>query len=209
VTKSSSSLFWKLIAAHLRRCTEARLTCAKRTKAWMRRDLRVVPSLPDFLSIFLLLTTVAHDTTAASSSLPLACRLRRSIAKHTAFLESLTGLQRGVRRRARRRPLSNLMDVGPITGLFVTGPNWAVGSVCVAGGRSKGPAILVDKIAPGRGRGDGTTTPRRGSPVGLRREMGKGGDLWDDSALVHAFDRAVSTFKVRALVPGLGFWEMA
>jgi hypothetical protein len=33
--------------------------------------------------------------------------------------------------------------------------------------------------------------------------MGKGGDLWDDSALVHAFDRAVSTFKVRALVPGL------
>jgi hypothetical protein len=45
--------------------------------------------------------------------------------------------------------------------------------------------------------------------VGLRREMGKGGDLWDDSALVHAFDRAVSTFKVRALVPGLGFWEMA
>jgi hypothetical protein len=25
--------------------------------------------------------------------------------------------------------------------------------------------------------------------------MGKGGDLWDDSALVHAFDRAVSTFK--------------
>jgi hypothetical protein len=32
--------------------------------------------------------------------------------------------------------------------------------------------------------------------------MGKGGDLWDDSALVNAFDRAVSTFKVRALVQG-------
>jgi hypothetical protein len=32
--------------------------------------------------------------------------------------------------------------------------------------------------------------------------MGKGGDHWDDSALVNAFDRAVSTFKVRALVQG-------
>lgn len=30
-------------------------------------------------------------------------------------------------------------------------------------------------------------------------EMGKGGELWDDSALVDAFDRAVSTYKVRSL----------
>jgi hypothetical protein len=26
--------------------------------------------------------------------------------------------------------------------------------------------------------------------------MGKGGELWDDSALVDAFDHAVATFKV-------------
>ena len=29
-------------------------------------------------------------------------------------------------------------------------------------------------------------------------EMGKGGELWDDSALVDAFDHAVATYKVRA-----------
>jgi hypothetical protein len=28
--------------------------------------------------------------------------------------------------------------------------------------------------------------------------MGKGGELWDDSALVDAFDHAVATYKVRA-----------
>jgi hypothetical protein len=33
--------------------------------------------------------------------------------------------------------------------------------------------------------------------------MGKGGELWDDSALVDAFDRAVATYKVRLLVSGL------
>ena len=32
--------------------------------------------------------------------------------------------------------------------------------------------------------------------------MGKGGELWDDSALVDAFDRAVATYKVRLLVAG-------
>jgi hypothetical protein len=32
--------------------------------------------------------------------------------------------------------------------------------------------------------------------------MGKGGELWDDSALVDAFDRAMSTFKVCLLVSG-------
>ena len=32
--------------------------------------------------------------------------------------------------------------------------------------------------------------------------MGKGGELWDDSALVDAFDRAVATYKVRLLVTG-------
>jgi hypothetical protein len=31
-----------------------------------------------------------------------------------------------------------------------------------------------------------------------REEMGKGGELWDDSALVDAFDHAVATYKVRA-----------
>ena len=49
--------------------------------------------------------------------------------------------------------------------------------------------------------------------------MGKGGELWDDSALVDAFDRAMSTFKVclldfpdRCVSPpqllGLGFWVL-
>jgi len=46
----------------------------------------------------------------------------------------------------------------------------------------------------------------RGSREGERgrrdSEMGKGGELWDDSALVDAFDRAVATYKVRLLVTG-------
>ena len=46
----------------------------------------------------------------------------------------------------------------------------------------------------------------RGSREGERArrdsEMGKGGELWDDSALVDAFDRAVATYKVRLLVTG-------
>jgi hypothetical protein len=36
--------------------------------------------------------------------------------------------------------------------------------------------------------------------------MGKGGELWDDSALVDAFDRAMCTFKVCLLVSS-GFYD--
>lgn len=43
---------------------------------------------------------------------------------------------------------------------------------------------------------EGETARRRGSG------MGKGGELWDDSALVDAFDRAMFSMKVCLLVYG-------